>query len=60
MGAGGALLGAGAGLVGGALLMNAFDDHEQFEQQQAYQQGERKLLELVRLDNSADYVRTGI
>ncbi|CAF9908261.1 MAG: hypothetical protein GOMPHAMPRED_006114 [Gomphillus americanus] len=40
IGAGGALLGAGAGLVGGALLMDAFEDHEQYNEQQAYQQGE--------------------
>ena len=38
-GAGGAVLGAGAGLVGGALLMDAFENHEDFEQEQAYQQG---------------------
>lgn len=34
MGAGGALLGAGAGLVGGALLMDAFEDHSQNEYNQ--------------------------
>ena len=40
MGAGtGALLGAGGGLIGGALLMDAFENHEQFEEEQAYQQG---------------------
>ena len=40
MGAGGMMLGAGAGLVGGAMLMNAVDDHQDFEEQQAYQQGQ--------------------
>ena len=38
-GMGGAALGAGAGLVGGALLMNEFEDHQEMEDQQAYQQG---------------------
>lgn len=38
MGLGGAALGAGAGLVGGMLLMDAIDDN----QQEAYQEGYRK------------------
>lgn len=37
--AGGAALGLGAGVIGGALLMDAIDDH----QQEAYQEGYRKL-----------------
>nr|POE53447.1 ww domain-containing protein wwm1 [Quercus suber] len=39
MGAGGMLLGAGAGLVGGALLMDAVEDHDQNEYNQGYQAG---------------------
>jgi len=34
-----ALLAGGAGLVGGALLMDAFEDHEDRQDQQAYDQG---------------------
>ncbi|KAI0154359.1 hypothetical protein GGR57DRAFT_466827 [Xylariaceae sp. FL1272] len=37
--AGGAALGVGAGLIGGALIADAVDDHEDYEQQQAYDQG---------------------
>lgn len=40
MGAGGMLLGAGAGLVGGALLMDAIEDHDQSEYNQGYDQGQ--------------------
>jgi hypothetical protein len=36
---GGAALGLGAGLLGGALLTEAFESHENFEEEQAYQQG---------------------
>ena len=39
MGAGGMLLAGGAGLVGGALLMDAIDDHDQSEYQEGYQEG---------------------
>jgi len=39
MGAGGMMLGAGAGLLGGALLMDAFEDHSQAEYDQGFQQG---------------------
>ncbi|KAG1739934.1 uncharacterized protein EDB91DRAFT_1134580 [Suillus paluster] len=38
-GMGTALLAGGAGLVGGALLMDAFEDHEDHERDQAYDQG---------------------
>ncbi|RPD74612.1 hypothetical protein L226DRAFT_560752 [Lentinus tigrinus ALCF2SS1-7] len=38
-GMGTALLAGGAGLVGGALLMDAFDDHEDREREQAYDAG---------------------
>jgi hypothetical protein len=34
-----ALLAGGAGLVGGALLMDAFEDHEDRVEEQAYDQG---------------------
>ncbi|KAF8304796.1 hypothetical protein DL93DRAFT_2090126, partial [Clavulina sp. PMI_390] len=34
-----ALLAGGAGLVGGALLMDAFEDHEDHEEREAYDQG---------------------
>jgi len=37
--AGGAMLGAGAGLVGGMLLMDAIDDHNQEEYNEGYQDG---------------------
>jgi len=40
MGAGGMLLGAGAGLVGGALLMDAMEDHDQNEYNEGYEQGQ--------------------
>jgi hypothetical protein len=30
----------GAGLLGGALLMDAFDDHEDRQEEQAYDQGQ--------------------
>jgi len=38
-GMGTALLAGGAGLVGGALLMDAFDDHEEREREIGYDQG---------------------
>ncbi|KAG2125923.1 hypothetical protein BD769DRAFT_1464061 [Suillus cothurnatus] len=38
-GMGTALLAGGAGLVGGALLMDAFEDHEDRVEEQAYDQG---------------------
>ncbi|KAH9942984.1 uncharacterized protein BXZ73DRAFT_74055 [Epithele typhae] len=38
-GMGTALLAGGAGLVGGALLMDAFEDHEDHEREQAYDAG---------------------
>lgn len=40
MGMGGMALGAGAGLLGGALIADSINDHEQ----EAYQDGYRKLL----------------
>lgn len=40
------MLGAGAGLVGGAMLMNAVDDHNDFEEQQAYQQGQGMFFDI--------------
>jgi hypothetical protein len=39
MGMGTVALAAGGGLIGGALLANAFDDHEDREEQQAYDNG---------------------
>jgi hypothetical protein len=39
-GAGGMMLGAGAGLVGGALLMDAIDDHEDEAYQEGYDAGQ--------------------
>lgn len=44
---GGAALGLGAGVIGGALIADAVDDHEDHEQQEAYQDGYRKLNELT-------------
>ncbi|KAJ3002227.1 hypothetical protein NUW54_g5963 [Trametes sanguinea] len=38
-GIGTALLAGGAGLVGGALLMDAFEDHEEHEREEAYDAG---------------------
>ncbi|KAI9063494.1 hypothetical protein FKP32DRAFT_722968 [Trametes sanguinea] len=38
-GMGTALLAGGAGLVGGALLMDAFEDHEDHEREEAYDAG---------------------
>lgn len=37
------LLVGGAGLIGGALLENAFEDHDQDEREEGYQQGEQFL-----------------
>jgi hypothetical protein len=39
-GAGGMMLGAGAGLVGGALLMDAIDDREDEAYQDGYDAGQ--------------------
>ena len=39
-GMGTALLAGGAGLVGGALLMDAFENHEEHEREEAYDAGE--------------------
>lgn len=39
MGMGTAVLAGGAGLVGGALLANAFEDHDNEERQEGYDQG---------------------
>ncbi|KAG8218264.1 hypothetical protein J3R82DRAFT_3875 [Butyriboletus roseoflavus] len=38
-GVGTALLAGGAGLVGGALLMDAFEDHNEYERDEGFQQG---------------------
>ncbi|KAH8657030.1 hypothetical protein BGZ60DRAFT_434686 [Tricladium varicosporioides] len=38
--AGGAALGLGAGLVGGALIANAVEDHDEHEYEQGYQDGQ--------------------
>lgn len=38
-GMGTALLAGGAGLVGGALLMDAFENHEEHEREEAYDAG---------------------
>ena len=43
-GMGTALLAGGAGLVGGALLMDAFEDHEDHEREEAYDAGEYLTL----------------
>ena len=40
MGAGGMLLAGGAGLVGGALLMDAIEDHDREEYQEGFADGE--------------------
>lgn len=37
------LLAGGAGLLGGVLLENAFEDHDQDEREEGYQQGEQFL-----------------
>jgi mevalonate pyrophosphate decarboxylase len=37
----------GAGLVGGALLMDAFEDHEDRQEEQAYDQGQSLPEKLV-------------
>lgn len=38
--------GLGGGLIGGALIADAFEDHEQHEEQQAYDQGCMSLVNL--------------
>ena len=37
----------GAGLVGGALLMDAFEDHEDHEREEAYDAGECNALRVL-------------